>query len=317
MINSAILSFLQGFLKTQYSFVSTTVGKIVNVATIALIAFALFPASAIHADPTLYNWAFLAIMTSGLLGNIVMTAMIWLHAEKIEPVRFRFKWSVAKGLLVASVPYGLALFFNTIYFKQDVAILSVMENASRSDTVVGLYSVSMKIVEVGMMFGTLFLNSMLPLFAEAVKNKDDATLKILSIKAYKALFLFGLGIAVYLSVNARDLILLLSKKEYLTTLIHTPWGDYGAIDAFVAVMPVFLFYFLSSIFTYLLISANEQKRLLKVNIIMVIFNAIGNFILVPYLSFYGSALMTTISEIVLLGITWLVARRVVKFTPPW
>ena len=246
-----------------------------------------------------------------------MTAMIWLHAEKIEPVRFRFKWSVAKGLLVASVPYGLALFFNTIYFKQDVAILSVMENASRSDTVVGLYSVSMKIVEVGMMFGTLFLNSMLPLFAEAVKNKDDATLKILSIKAYKALFLFGLGIAVYLSVNARDLILLLSKKEYLTTLIHTPWGDYGAIDAFVAVMPVFLFYFLSSIFTYLLISANEQKRLLKVNIIMVIFNAIGNFILVPYLSFYGSALMTTISEIVLLGITWLVARRVVKFTPPW
>lgn len=140
---------------------------------------------------------------------------------------------------------------------------------------------------------------------------------MLSLKAYKALFLFGLGIAVYLSVNARDLILLLSKKEYLTTMIQTQWGSYGAIDAFVAVMPVFLVYFLSSIFTYLLISANEQKRLLKVNIIMVAFNAIGNVILIPYLSFYGSALMTTISEVLLLGITWFVARRVVKFRPPF
>jgi O-antigen/teichoic acid export membrane protein len=173
LINSAILSFLQGFLKTEYSFISTTVGKIVNVATIALIAFALFPASSLSADPSLYNLAFLSIMVSGLLGNIVMTAMIWRHANTIVPVGFRFKWPVSKALLVASVPYGLALFFNTIYFKQDVAILSFMVPAAEADKVVGLYSVSMKIVEVGMMFGTLFLNSMLPLFAEAIKNKDE------------------------------------------------------------------------------------------------------------------------------------------------
>jgi O-antigen/teichoic acid export membrane protein len=50
---------------------------------------------------------------------------------------------------------------------------------------------------------------------------------------------------------------------------------------------------------------------------MVVFNAIGNVILIPYLSFYGSALMTTISEVLLLGITWFVARRVVKFRPPF
>lgn len=131
------------------------------------------------------------------------------------------------------------------------------------------------------------------------------------------MFLFGLGITVYLSVNAHDLILLLSKKEYLTTMIQTKWGSYGAIDAFIMVMPVFLVYFLSSIFTYLLVSANEQRRLLKVNVILVLFNALGNIILIPYLSFYGSAIMTLVSEILLLAITWIVASRVVKFRPPF
>jgi len=317
LVNSAVLSFLQGFLQTQYSFVSTTVGKVVNVATIALIVFALFPASALQANPDLYNIAFLSVMGAWLLGNVVMTIMIWRHANTIVPVGFRFRWSIARTLLISSIPYWLALFFNTIYFKQDVALLSFMVPAKEADTVVGLYSVSMKIVEVGMMFGTLFLNSMLPLFAEAIKQKDDEGLKQLSIKAYKALFLFWLGIAVYLSVNAHDMILLLSKKEYLSTLIQTKWWSYGAEDAFVVAMPVFLVYFLSSIFTYLLVSANEQRRLLKVNIIMVVFNAIGNILLIPYLSFYGSALMTLISEILLLIATWIVASRVVKFRPPF
>ena len=45
-----------------------------------------------------------------------------------------------------------------------------MSDPSIADTVVALYALPMKIVEVGMMYGTVFLNSVLPvlttLFAE-------------------------------------------------------------------------------------------------------------------------------------------------------
>jgi O-antigen/teichoic acid export membrane protein len=41
-----------------------------------------------------------------------------------------------------------------------------------SDKIVAVYSLPMKIVEVGMLFGTVFLNSLLPVLTE---NKDDPT----------------------------------------------------------------------------------------------------------------------------------------------
>jgi len=52
-----------------------------------------------------------------------------------------------------SIPYGLAMFLNVIYFKIDVIILSIMEPRNMADISIALYSVPMKIVEVGMLFG--------------------------------------------------------------------------------------------------------------------------------------------------------------------
>jgi hypothetical protein len=58
-----------------------------------------------------------------------------------------------------------------------------------ADRVVALYSLPMKMIEVGMMFGTVFLNSMLPLFTIALTTSEQtrAELSTLVSKAYKIL----------------------------------------------------------------------------------------------------------------------------------
>lgn len=45
-----------------------------------------------------------------------------------------------------------------------------MESKQEADSIIGLYAVPMKIVEVGMMYGTIFLNSLLPLLTVSIEK---------------------------------------------------------------------------------------------------------------------------------------------------
>ena len=88
----------------------------------------------------------------------------------------------------------------------------------------------------------------------------------------------------------------MANAEYVDASKHT----YTSLDAFHVVIFVFLLYFLSSLFTYLLIAAGEQGKLLKINAYLTVVNAVGNIALIPYFSFFGSACMTLVCQILLL-----------------
>ncbi|HBA44808.1 TPA: hypothetical protein DEG21_04855 [Patescibacteria group bacterium] len=87
-------------------------------------------------------------MFAGVFGNIVMTLLIYFYSRKVEKINFSFHLPQIKSLVKMSIPYGLAMFLNVIYFKIDVIILSIMEPRNIADTSIALYSVPMKIVEV-------------------------------------------------------------------------------------------------------------------------------------------------------------------------
>lgn len=76
---------------------------------------------------------------------------------------------------------------------------------------------------------------------------------------------------------------------------------------------IFLFYFLSSLFTYLLIAHNEQKKLLRINLIITLANLIGNLALIPFYSFVGSAWVTLVCQILLLVFTYHSTRHLIRF----
>ena len=48
-----------------------------------------------------------------------------------------------------------------------------MEPRSIADSVIALYALPMKIVEVGMMYGTVFLNSLLPVLTDTFKKERE------------------------------------------------------------------------------------------------------------------------------------------------
>jgi O-antigen/teichoic acid export membrane protein len=129
-------------------------------------------------------------MLAGLVGNIIMTGLTWWYANRWHTVRFAWDTLYIKYILKISLPYGIALFLNAIFFKVDTILLSVLETRNIADTAVALYALPMKIVEVGMMYGTIFLNSFLPVLTSAIEKKETKKIQHLTKNAFEILFAF-------------------------------------------------------------------------------------------------------------------------------
>ena len=119
----------------------------------------------------------------------------------------------------------------------------------------------MKIIEVGMMYGTVFLNSLLPILTVAIENKDKKKYEKLIQHAFLLLFtggLIGTGILTYF---ATEIIRLISTEAFVATTL----SGYGSVDAMRIVAWIFLVYFLSSLSTYILIARGEQKKMMYIS----------------------------------------------------
>ncbi len=309
LMNSAIISLLQAYLKTEFTFISTTAWKISNFLFMLFIVYIVYPKWYLQSHPNLKDTAFLWIMFAWVFGNLVMTALVYMYWRKVERITFAFDKKHLKNLIKESIPYWLAMFLNVIYFKVDVIILSIMESKNVVDKSIALYSVPMKIVEVWMLFWWLFLQSMLPLFTKAVKDKSKEDLDLLVGKSYKLLFTFWMAIVGFSLVNGYEILRLVATPEYLD---HSKY-IWNSLDSYRIVVFVFLFCFISSIFTYLLIASSEQSRLLKLNFYLTIINVVLNILLIPKFSFIWSSVATLLSEVVMLINTYIASRHIYKF----
>jgi O-antigen/teichoic acid export membrane protein len=137
-----------------------------------------------------------------------------------------------------------------IFFKVDIILLSVLEPADIADTSIALYALPMKIVEVGMMYGTIFLNSLLPVLTTAIEKKDTEKVAKLTRHAFMLLFAGGIGASGFLALFAPWVIRLISTPEFVAQTVM----GYGSIDALRIVGWIFLVYFVSSLYTYILIA---------------------------------------------------------------
>jgi O-antigen/teichoic acid export membrane protein len=67
-----------------------------------------------------------------------------------------------------------------IFFKVDIILLSLLEDPTIANESIALYALPMKIVEVGMMYGTIFLNSLLPVLTAAIEKKNQKKIESLT-----------------------------------------------------------------------------------------------------------------------------------------
>lgn len=299
LINSSLMSYLQANLHTEFSLIANTCGKMLTFGMILLFAGLLFPRATTD-DIEIFT----LVMIAWLAGNILMTWLTWWYTSRYHKIRFAWDKKYILHILQISLPYWLALFLGVIFFKVDVILLSLLEESTIADTSIALYALPMKIVEVGMMYGTIFLNSLLPVLTTAIEKKEKSKIESLTWKWFELLFGFGLAIAIFWFAYTPEIIRIISTPEFLSTTVM--W--YSSIDAMRIVIWIFLFYFISSLSTYILIARGEQSRMMWINAGIALLNIIGNLLVIPMYSFIGSAWVTLLTQILLMSITWWYVR---------
>lgn len=299
LINSSLMSYLQAILHTEFSIIANTCGKLLTFGMILMFAAIIYPK---HIATE--NEIFSSVMIAWLTGNILMTGITWWYASKYQKIRFAWDLEYIKHILKISLPYWLALFLGVIFFKVDIILLSLLEDPTIANESIALYALPMKIVEVGMMYGTIFLNSLLPVLTTAIEKKDQKKIESLTWKGFELLFSSGLAIAIFIFAYTPEIIRIISTESFMNTTVM--W--YSAIDAMRIVIWIFLFYFVSSLSTYIMIARSEQSRMMWINGTIAIVNIIGNILLIPYFSFIGSAWVTLVTQALLMIITWWFVR---------
>lgn len=306
IINSSIMSYLQAILKTEFSFIANVSGKLLTFVLICLIIWIL------PKETTALWYRLTSVLFAGLAGNILMTVLTFWYASRFQKIRLHWDKNYIIKILKLSLPYWVALFLGAISLKVDIMLLSTMESQNIANKVTALYALPMKIVEVGMMYGTIFLNSLLPVLTTAIEDGRHHDSKKLSAKGFELLMGFGAGISVFLAFFADKIVPFIASYEFLQTI-----DGYNSADVMRVVAWIFLFYFVSSLANYILIARNDQKKIIFVNLFIATFNLVGNIIVIPTFSFMGAAYITIISQILLLIISLFLVKKDISVKMFW
>jgi O-antigen/teichoic acid export membrane protein len=212
LINSALLALMQAEMRIEYSLVSLVSGKIL---TLGLIAYFLIFAFQGSGEVSL---AFLSVFIAGLIGIIATTYLNYRYAKNIVPIYCQYDPVYLRYLFRISLPYGIALFLSVVYFKIDVILISLLEAPDKADISIGLYGLPMKIIEVLMVLGGFYLNSLLPSLTQKYKQKNTRELTKIFALSCKLLLSFGLCILVLGNIFVTDIIRVMGTEEYIQPL---------------------------------------------------------------------------------------------------
>ncbi len=242
--------------------ISTTIGSII---TFLLTLFFIHLFQPLH-----------IIVSAFVIGGVITSAIsLFLSKEKIFPIVIRIRF--IKSLITGSMSLGLMLIFNLIYFRIDIFLLSFF----KSTTDVGIYGIAQRGFDF-LIALPLFLSN--ALYPGLLQNKNN--------------YRNTIGILIkYLYISVIFSLLLIIVFWFLSPLIILVKEDFvPAIVPFRILLISLPLFFATSILQWTLISQKQQKFLMYVYLLAGILNISLNFIFIPTGSYIASAIITDISE---------------------
>lgn len=312
LLNGTISSVLQTHLKMQYATIGLITGKVVSVAYMAWVAFYLYPK-----DPIL---GFYHLLWAGVIGNGAMFALTAYYTRRYTTITYRFDFAFWKKIFLTSLPYGVALTLNTLYFRIDVLLMTILLPHSSAvavgscsekfcaDTEIGLYGVAQRMLEVMVIVPVYFMNSVLPVMTRLIQEKSK---RIQELMRYSFAFLTATSIPMLVGgfVLATPIVYFISDPQYVSGTAYA----YGSDAAIRILMFAMVFSFVNSLFGFTLVVINRQITLMIVNAGVVLFNLTSNILAIPRWGFRGAAVTSVLSELLILIFLYFAVKKSICF----
>ena len=262
---SIILSTTAIFQKSINYFrymIGVVIGSLVNLVLVLLFAF--------------LNFSIFFILFAFVISSF--TSALFLIKFGKEPIwPFSFDKAFAKEILTKSLPIGLMLIFNLVYFRADMFLLSLL--APTKD--VGIYGLSYKFFDFLIALPLFLSNAIYPFLLKA--KKEGKGFSHLT-RNYFFVFLAS-SLIVIIPFWFISPLFILIKTDFANCIIP-----------FRILLLSLPFFFTTSFLQWVLITLEKQKYLMYVYLFSVILNIVLNIIFIPQFSYLASATITLISE---------------------
>jgi O-antigen/teichoic acid export membrane protein len=198
-----------------------------------------------------------------------------------------------------ALPLGVALAVNELYFRVDTLIISLYEPYDQ----VGLYTLAYRMLELTLVFGTVFLTTTFPLLSQAVASDEPRARRTIQLST-DLFVVLGVPLVAGGLVLAPALVELAAGSDFedATTPLRILLAA-GALG------------WVNGVFGYALIAKDRQLSALWLNGAALAFNVGLNLLLVPRYGIVVAAVVTVASEILILAGSYILMRRYFEFFP--
>jgi O-antigen/teichoic acid export membrane protein len=272
-------ALFQKYLRYDLSAIAVTAGSLASLVFVSIAT-----------TSAVFNQTIVSVTTAILVGTAVTTLVALSLTRTLERVHHTvFSLPRIWFLFAASIPLGLTLLFNLVYFHVDSIILTL----TRSTWEVGIYGLAYKVFELTLVFPTFFMNALYPIMLGSQEKK----LKKVLIRSSVFLLLISFFSIGVLWIGAPIL-----------TLVR---NDFASCIPVLRVLSVGLpFFFLSSLTMWILIARKKQMLLLVIYGISMIINIALNSFYIPSYGYMAAAWITVASEALVLLISCIVIVKI-------
>lgn len=255
-------AIFQKKLRYDLYMLSMTIGTVITLALISVFSIMQMP----------LEYILFSYVIGGAISSVISLLVI---RENIKP--FSFTRNFAVKIIKDSLPLGLMLIFNLIYFRVDIIILSLFKNTVD----VAVYGYAYKYFEFLLAIPLFLSNAVYPFLLGSLKN-----LRSYYAFSQKYILIFLLiSIVIIIPSWIFAPFIAVVKKDFIPSIF--------IFRILLLSLPVF---FLTSILQWILISKNKKAYLLKIYMLAALLNIILNLLFIPKYSYIAAAIITGISE---------------------
>lgn len=223
---------------------------------------------------------FTTIILAMLASMMFSFFLVLFLVRRFVSVKPSFDFTYWKKFLKEAAPLGISAVVIFVYFKIDTILLSIL----KTNAEVGIYNAAYKVIENVSFFPSMIMGLVFPMFSHHIFSNKQGFQHIAN-ETFKVFFILIIPIVIGTLFLAEGIINLIGGSAFSQSA-----------DTLRILVFALAFIFFGGFFNSILISANQQKKMLAVFIACAIFNVSANLLLIPIFSYNGSAVVSVLTE---------------------
>lgn len=233
-----------------------------------------------------------AAMNFGLTGILLATSIsslvsfVWQYfaARRFIRIKWQINPAIWLEIIKKSWPLGITIFFNLIYLRADVFILSLL----KSQAEVGIYGATYKIIDVLTTLPFMFAGLILPILTTSWLGRDGQRFNNVLQKSLDAMIITAIPLIIGAQIVAKPLMVLVAGENF---------SQAGSVLKILILAIGFIFF--GCLLAHAVIALDKQKKMIGAYLFTALTSLAGYLIFVPVYSYYGAAWVTVYSELMI------------------